>query len=768
MRQASWNEMFAPRRESYGITPEVPQEPDGWRRLLWWEDLLSLALLGIIYLSVIVSVDRANWVDEMPSLYLIALLGLVMGATFARLPWREPFVHLLALPIGAAAALGQILLTLPGATPWDRYWVLHERMGDWFHAAFTGGISNDELPVIVLVVPLSWLAAYLSSWAAFRWQNVWLALIPGGVVLLANISYLPGQFSFAFVVYLLGGALFITRLHLMSQSKSWRQSDTPYPPLLSLSVLHASFWLALALVIAAWLMPAANETGALESLWRRATSPITERAEGWSRLFVAVNSPGSARVHSFDDIVPFLGSLELPSSVALEVLADRRDGPQFLRGGSYAIYTSAGWQRLYERRLGLDTNQITDVDNNLQDRATVSIWLTTPGDESETVFSIGQPRRVNKQTAVHYRRVPEDVTGVSFIHPLPEGAWYQSVGSVSVASEEMLRAAGSLYPGWVTIYLELPSSMPTRVGELAARLAAGEANAYDRAEAIEAYVRTIPYDLNVPNPPRYQDTVDYFLFESRRGYFDYHASAMVVMLRSLGIPARLAVGYVLEVSEDGSGRVVVTEQNAFAWPEVYFPSYGWIEFNPTPSEPMIERPQPQGAIVSQPGGVGGETTPLDLAGLLDGFPDEDGASAAIEASAGSDRTQWVLLGVAASLAAVALAAAGGLRIAWVRGLGELTPVERYWEQTIRLAAWTRLPHDPTQTPRERAHALREQLPAVEGIDQLAEAYVRERFGRAPPEAAEHARLEQAWRSVRNGLLRRVVRQRSANGRTTAS
>ena len=766
--------MFAPRRESYGITPEVPQEPDGWRRLFWWEDLLSLALLGVIYLSVIVSVDRANWVDEMPSLYLVALLGLVMGATFARLPWREPFVHLLALPIGAAAALGQILLTLPGATPWDRYWVLHERMGDWFHAAFTGGISNDELPVIVLVVPLAWLAAYLSAWAAFRWQNVWLALIPGGVVLLANISYLPGQFSFAFVVYLLGGALLVTRLHLMAQSKSWRQSDTPYPPLLSLSVLHASFWLALALVIAAWLMPTANETGALESLWRRATSPITERAEGWSRLFVAVNSPQGARVHSFDDIVPFLGSLKLPSSVALEVLADARDRPQFLRGGSYAVYTSAGWQRSFEQRLGLDTNQITDVDNNLQDRVTVSIWLTTPGDEAETVFSIGQPRRVDKQTAVRWARVREDVTSVSFIHPLPEGAWYQSVGSVSIASEDALRAAGSRYPGWVTGvyvdgYLNLPSSLPARVGGLAARLVAGETNAYDRAEAIEAYLRTIPYDLSVPNLPRNRDAVDYFLFESQRGYFDYHASAMVVMLRSLGIPARLAVGYVLEVSEDGSENVVVTEQNAFAWPEVYFPSYGWIEFNPTPSEPVIERPRTQSAIGSQPGEARGETTPLDLAGLLDGFPEEDGsAGTAIEANAGSDLRQWVLIGVAAGLAAVALVAAGGLRFAWVRGIGELTPAERYWEQTVRLAAWTRLPHDPAQTPRERARTLREQLPGVAGIDLLADAYVRERFGRARPNADEHARLEQAWHSVRTGLLRRVVRLRSAKDRTTAS
>ncbi len=759
MRQASWDEMFAPRHDAPGILPEVPREPEGWRRLFWWEDLVSLTLLGIVYVSVIASVDRANWVDEMPSLYLISLLGLVMGAALARLPWREVLIHPFALLIGAAASLGQILLTLPGAAPWDRYWELHDRMAGWFHAAFTGGISNDELPVIVLVVPLCWLAAYASAWAAFRWHNVWLALVPGGIVLLSNISYLPGQFSFAFVVYLLGGALLVTRLNVTSQSQRWRASETPYPPLLSLSVLHASFWIAIALVVVAWLMPAANEAGALESLWTRTTAPLTERAQGWSRLFVAVNSPQGGRVHDFDDIVPFLGSLELPSSVALEVLAGQLDQPAYLRAQSYDVYTPAGWQRSYEQRLGLDTNQITDVDVDLQDRATVSIWLTSPAGEAETVFSVGQPRRVDKRAAVRWTRVREDVTGSSFIHPLPEGAWYQSAGSVSIANEDALRGAGRTYPGWVSdLYRDLQPGMPERVRELAEAVTGAATNPYDQAEAIEAYLRTIPYDLNVPNPPRGRDAVDYFLFDAQRGYFDYHASAMVVMLRELGIPARLAVGYVLEVGENEGQNIVITERDAFAWPEVYFPSYGWIEFNPTPNEPLIERPRPRPALAPLPG----ETTgggPLDLGGLFDGFPNEDGAtSAALPAESAGNRTSWVLLGIGAGLAALAVAGGGGLALAWRRGLGGLPPAAGYWERTVRLATWTRIPYDRSRTPREHANALRDALPETDGIDLLSDAYVRERFSSRATPPADAARLAAAWRGVRNGLLRRAVQR----------
>ena len=67
---------------------------------------------------------------------------------------------------------------------------------------------------------------------------------------------------------------------------------------------------------------------------------------------------------------------------------------------------------------------------------------------------------------------------------------------------------------------------------------------YDKAAAIESYLRTFPIDYNVPKTPPGRDSVDYFLFDAQRGYFDYHASAMAVMLRTLGIPARVATGYV--------------------------------------------------------------------------------------------------------------------------------------------------------------------------------------------------------------------------------
>ena len=93
-----------------------------------------------------------------------------------------------------------------------------------------------------------------------------------------------------------------------------------------------------------------------------------------------------------------------------------------------------------------------------------------------------------------------------------------------------------------------------------------------------------------------QDGVDYFLFDVKEGYCDYYASAMVVMLRSVGVPARFVVGYTpgqlkpTNEQNDEGDQYRILERNAHAWPEVYFPSYGWVQFEPTASEPLLARP----------------------------------------------------------------------------------------------------------------------------------------------------------------------------------
>jgi transglutaminase-like putative cysteine protease len=107
-----------------------------------------------------------------------------------------------------------------------------------------------------------------------------------------------------------------------------------------------------------------------------------------------------------------------------------------------------------------------------------------------------------------------------------------------------LRESPSVYPDWVQAqFLALPDSVPARVHALARDLTVSEPTPYDRALSIENYLRTFPYTLEVDAPPPGRDAADYFLFDLQKGYCDYYATAMVVLARAAGLPARLVVGY---------------------------------------------------------------------------------------------------------------------------------------------------------------------------------------------------------------------------------
>lgn len=131
-------------------------------------------------------------------------------------------------------------------------------------------------------------------------------------------------------------------------------------------------------------------------------------------------------------------------------------------------------------------------------------------------------------------------------------------------------------------YLRLPKELPERVSKLAGEITSAADNDYDRVKAIESYLsKNYKYTLEPGNIPQNRDFVDYFLFDSKEGYCTYYASAMTVLVRSIGIPARYVEGYKLPSKPVSGKSYEVTNKEAHAWVEVYFEGFGWIPFEPT-------------------------------------------------------------------------------------------------------------------------------------------------------------------------------------------
>ncbi|PLT31934.1 transglutaminaseTgpA domain-containing protein [Bacillus sp. V5-8f] len=149
-----------------------------------------------------------------------------------------------------------------------------------------------------------------------------------------------------------------------------------------------------------------------------------------------------------------------------------------------------------------------------------------------------------------------------------------------------MRDGINMGPEFMNQYTQIPTAFPDRVKQLAEEITAGKENWYDQAKAIEDYFDSgdFVYDQNdIPYPEETQDYVDQFLFETQTGYCDNFSTAMVMLLRSIDIPARWTKGYTegTQVSYDGNTVYEVTNNNAHSWVEVFFPNVGWVPFEPT-------------------------------------------------------------------------------------------------------------------------------------------------------------------------------------------
>jgi hypothetical protein len=299
-----------------------------------------------------------------------------------------------------------------------------------------------------------------------------------------------------------------------------------------------------------------------------------------------------------------------------------------------------------------------------------------------------------------------------------QGETYRADSMVQIHSIEELRSAGQNYPAWmVSRYMSLPERVPDKVLTLARDLTATETNPYDRAVAIESYLRQFPYTLNVSIGPAGVDITEYFLFTLQAGYCDYYATAMVVLARAAGMPARYVVGYIGEHYDEELDAYVITADQAHAWPEIYFPNYGWIQFEPTGGRPAIERP-PE-ALPELP-----EDFELDFTPLV---PEQRSLS-----------VNWPLMIYLILLAAVVLALLiWRISDLWLLRMPVEKQLPRLYRRLYRLGDWMRLPSKPGETPDEFAALLQSylrQLSAgsywsdwlLEGrqlIDRLTKAYV---------------------------------------------
>jgi transglutaminase-like putative cysteine protease len=519
-------------------------------------------------------------------------LGLITQDVAAWLSWA-----LAALQGGAGLA------DMPPGRIWDflaaslpRYWQALIISPD-------DGERGARLLVATSGTIATWIGALLLGWGLARRRSVFV----WGVAILAALMWtaiLGGGTSLMLMIGL--GLLLILAIvaGFSRRQLLWDRSGTDYSDELGNDVLIWGGIVASGLISLALLLPTSLNNPLADLLWRDVDLP-----SGIAEL--EKNMPRNQTPPKVDVGISRLPALELgqsleqqpPEAVALRVRLNQplapSPWPRYWRARVFNIYNGRGWTT--NARIGsfdpsppvagaLPGEVIQDVEDLRLDRSIL----------------VGLPDVLSVSVAVTAERLPDGALAAVTDQSAP-----QSYRLLSRPQELAPLPRPDAQPPDLTAYLALPRAYAPRVSDLALVLAGNKPTQYEKALALETYLRDLPYSYQVQPLPSNGDAVEQFLFDMRQGYCTYYASSMAVLARSLGIPARVAIGYATGEYDPTSRAYVVHEADAHAWPELYIGGQ-WLPFEPTPIRPLPARsssaapvPEPAPAPAEQPSDASG-------------------------------------------------------------------------------------------------------------------------------------------------------------------
>jgi transglutaminase-like putative cysteine protease len=586
-----------------------------------WGDWLSAILLIIIMQIAAARLVATQWTKDLTLVQVITLIGTLLGLTLGKSVFKRFWVIFLAACYGIILIPWQLGLTLAVDTSWrDRLGILGVRLEVVLQELLTRKPVTDNILFLLLMAMLFWSLTIYAGVVLLREANPWKVIIPGGITIFVIHSFDPLLVSRSWYLafYLFFALLLVARLVYIRNTVVWRERHTHTPPDIGFDFSRVALVLSMILVFFAWNVPIVAETfkPAVE-IWQTASRPWLKTKDRLSFMFASLRASVGLVQNFYGNSLPLgLGS-PLSDRVVVEIQGPTNppNGDRFYwEARIYDTYESNQWLSTIQTRRDLTSTSV-DINQPGADVRPVVAFTFFPHDPISNIYTVPEPLWVSLPTQAYMTTNPDGTVDFSmlmskdFVHP---GDQYTVRSAVDAETVSELKAASTSYPQWVLDeYLQLPTDITLRTKELAKNIASGFSNPYDIVTAITDYLRNnIEYNQSISQPPPNQERIDWFLFDYKKGFCNYYASAEVILLRSLGIPARMAVGFAQGEREvpripqlpPGAGREIISEQisetstyvvrqkDAHAWPEVFFPGIGWAIFEPTVSQPPLFRP----------------------------------------------------------------------------------------------------------------------------------------------------------------------------------
>ena len=580
----------------------------------WW-DWPAIALLFILLHVLASRLVTTTWTPNLNFIQTFTSMGSVIGLALGYSQFKRKTARWISfgymafmLPlvwtrvISDQVELDERLLSVGGRLLYS------------FSEFFSRRPVEDPLFFVAIMSVTFWIISASASFNLTRHQNFLAMVLPSAIGILVIQHYDNGVASrIWFLAFFIFIALFLLgRLNFLQDQKHWRERRVFLSPENSIDLTSSMAIAAGLIIITAWTIPLSfTRVDTLQQAWTRLTQPWTDFTDRMQNAVSALESPSGGRPGEFYGTELKLGNgFPLSDVIMFKVQApelpfDQKPPRYYWRGRTYDYFTAGQWYITGTTRDEFSPTEpsfaVADVESNNPAR----FVFTTGESKFSLLYSPAQPVWFSRPGSYLASQADEalDVNSWNATPSLLPGETYQVDAVLKNPNIEQLRAAGNQYPQWVTDkYLQMPDNFSPRIKALAEELTANAETPYDKTVAVTKYLRdNIEYQSTVPDAPRNTDPLEWIIFDYKKGYCVYYATSEILMLRSVGIPARMAVGFAQgagtsnanvdqAVEEIVTNEYTVRKNNAHAWPEVYFPSVGWVEFEPTGNQAPLDRP----------------------------------------------------------------------------------------------------------------------------------------------------------------------------------
>ena len=568
-----------------------------------WFDISSIIVLALALWISGLRLQVTHWTDDLDKVEMALIFSLVIGLVIG----LSKFKRKTAVWMGIAYSLLTLTWILSFIMNPEMVWsekilALLTGVRDSFGQFLRNEPASNSILFLFSMIIGYWIIGFLAGYQLTRQGNPWFPLIVIFVVMLV-IDYFPPYIKNRYLysaLFVLFTIFLVGRMYYLHSLQKWQKKNAMVDYGTSFDFSRLVVSISLGLVLLAWgipeliqlFVPGTREQQKFVEFW----DPLQDRLEN-AVSDLQAPQPTSADFYARD---LFLGSeVSQGDTPVFEVTAskDRPGGFQYYwRGHTYDYYLNGKWENTIEAFYAVGAEEWPLIHPEWIARSRIGLLYEWKYSRSRILYLPEIPLKINRPVKIVGEQVPIDQGDyldqvVIYIDSsIYSGEKIEVTSWVSSPSIDQLQAAGEIYPFWVSDrYLQLPEDFPQSIVELAEEITKDAETPYDKAQTITQYLRDeIQYEKSIGNPPSGVDPLEWFLFDHKKGFCNYYATAEVVMLRSVGVPARIAVGFAEgELLEDNK-TYLVRLNDSHAWPEVYFPALGWIEFEPTVSQPMPE------------------------------------------------------------------------------------------------------------------------------------------------------------------------------------